>query len=234
MSGVLVIIALILGALGSYYAIFIGRKPLKDYCVEFIKNMWWNRCFGNKRIKWLKTLVVNNIVKRVPLENEAIRMWNIICLVIDSTNFHTLSEQDCEDLTYCLSKCCYKYNSDDNSAPKQCQFHAEFVFEIVELMSLDASICAWKLVKYIVDVCCSPVSDLQTKRNYKSRKFLEDLINNCDVQDNKLIVVAEIAVELGRKYTVDKKLYPSRVTNKKNIAFLQQHLDSLNFDRLTT
>lgn len=28
-----------------------------------------------------------------------------------------------------------------------------------------------------------------------------------------------------------KKLYPSRVTNKKNIAFLQQHLDSLNFDR---
>jgi hypothetical protein len=101
-------------------------------------------------------------------------------------------------------------------------------------MSLDASIYAWKLVKYIVEVCCSSASsDLRIKRHYKSLKYLEDLINTCDVRDNKLVTIAEIAAELRVKYFPDRELYPSRVTNKKNIDFIQQHIEALHFGLLT-
>jgi hypothetical protein len=166
--------------------------------------MWWNKCFGNRRIKWLKPYVVKKIVKQVPLKNESIKTWNLICDVIRTTNFHIISEEECEDLTYCLLNCCYKSNI---NSPKSCQFHAEVIFEIIESMSLDVPIYAWKLVKCIVKDCfyLEPFSELTAKRCYNSFKHLETIIDTCDIYDVKIVTIAEITVNIRGKY-INKKL----------------------------
>ena len=158
--------------------------------------MWWNKCFGNRRIKWLKTHVVKKIVKQAPLKNETIKTWNLICDVIRTINFHTISEEECEDLTYCLLNC-YKYNI---HSPKLC--HAEVIFEIIESMSLDVPIYAWKLVKYIVKDCfyLETFSELTAKRCYNSFKHLETIIDTCDIYDVKIVTIAEITVNIRGKY----------------------------------
>ncbi|MDB4352148.1 hypothetical protein OAA60_01825 [Porticoccaceae bacterium] len=155
--------------------------------------MWWNKCFGNRRIKWLKTHVVKKIVKQAPLKNETIKTWNLICDVIRTINFHTISEEECEDLTYCLLNI---------HSPKSCQYHAEVIFEIIESMSLDVPIYAWKLVKYIVKDCfyLETFSELTAKRCYNSFKHLETIIDTCDIYDVKIVTIAEITVNIRGKY----------------------------------
>lgn len=162
--------------------------------------MWWNRCFGNRRIKWLKNRVVKKIVKQVPLKNESIKTWNLICDVIHTTNFHNISEEECKDLTYCLLNFCYKYNI---NSQKSYKFHAEVIFEIIESMSLDVPIYAWKLVKYIVEDCFY-LESLTAKRCYNSVKHLETIIDTCDIYDVKIVTIAEITVNIRGKYNNKK------------------------------
>jgi hypothetical protein len=161
--------------------------------------MWWNQCFGNRRIKWLKNRVVKKIVNQTPLKNESIKTWNLICDVIRTTNFHTISEEECEDFTYCLLNCCYKYNI---NSPKSCQFHAEVIFEIIESMSLDVPIYAWKLVKYIMEDCIylETFSELTAKQCYNSFKHCEKIVDTCDIYDVKIVTIAEIIVNIRGKY----------------------------------
>lgn len=237
MDNLLAIIALILGALGSFYAIFIGKKPLKDYCLEYTKYMWWSKCIGTKRIEWLEKRV-SKTDKEVPLEDQAIRTWNIICHVIDTTNLNTINEKESEVFKYCLSMCCHNLNSNENFAPQQCRIGVGFGFKLIDSMTLDAHLHAWELIKYIIENCCSTALEMHAKRYYKSLKYLEDLINCCTVLDDKLVVIAEIVCTLRERLFQDRKLYPSRITNDANIAFLKEAFQHRpfghgNFDRLT-
>lgn len=175
--------------------------------------MKWHKWFGNKRIQWLEKYVDKTSIAMSPSISEAVATWNLICEVILTTDLNSISDEESDIFIKCLQVC--RHNPDEFDEPL-CQIKPEFCcLKIVKEIHHSSPLSCWKLIEYMTSICRRSSS---IRANYLNvYKYLEDMINECSTQDDKLFLIGQTALWLKKSLNLG---CPSRICNGSNIAYL--------------
>lgn len=223
------VVALVLGIFGTGYAICIGRKPLKDYFIELYNNMWWNNCFGTKRINWMKSYVEQNHVS-VIFHDEELKQLNaktrvIIGKILLSSDFNSLQDIHFETLI----KTILQTRIDE-------LFYVEFVCLKIMQMSLNSSSVAWDLIKVMLDKRdkndkCDVNSPTLWNAYQRLEGLLVEMVVDIPNYEPNFIKVCELLVIL-RTFLPDRARFPSNLYNRTCQQELRRLLDESEWSQL--
>lgn len=224
------IVALVLGIFGTGYAICIGRKPLKDYFVDFYNNMWWNNCFGTRRIDWAKNYVEENrvsvILIREELEQSNVKTRRILGKILLSSDFDSLQERHIETLITTILQT--RIND---------FFYLEFVCLKIMQMTTDSSSAAWDLIKVMLDKrdrnCDNSDANSPTlwSAYQKLEGLLEEMMVNFDNDEANIKQVCTLLIEL-RTFLSDRAQFPSNLHDAASQHELKRILDEREWRQL--